>query len=339
MKREELLARSRQPQRKDYSTMHPSGQHRRRPVAPPTVWTTEPRVVPPNSAATPQAQHPAPQINSSPITTEKPTQTSIATAAPLAERLTPVSPPKSHHQTEVEHTFQRKHDRHQDEMVNDHTDSIASQQHTMNAGAHIKQPEYIPRSELSKKTAPKKQHFKKKLGHRTKALAQWHPRLQHSVVWMVAIGVLVMGGAGTAIWAATQASGGSNVLPAAVVDAASYTVYAPSTGVMPESADYDAARQMVSYKITSPAPVTVSMQAMPAQFQDVPGYADRFFNGLEPYKTFTSDIGKVHLTWRVDDKSADTAVVDGGDTLLFISSQKELSVDTWKEIITLMQAI
>lgn len=362
MNREESQAHSRQGQRKDYSTMHTSGAHRRRPIMPPPTRATPQRQehqvktvqqdVPkqiheqkvhvkdgvkeaPRHIAVRQVHQPAP--SHSPL---KPKSVSITIQSDEGNEPQPAASQAKQHLA-IEKTVPLVPPRpavKRDISVSTKTAPRFKRAETPLSTSPVANVTSVGES-TKHRQAKKKPQYKAALQQRAAALASWHPRLQHSMVWFIALGVLVMGGAGTAIWAATQSGGAKNVLPAAVVETIPYTVFAPTSGLTPDSADYDTARQMVSYDMTTPAPVTVSMQAMPAQFNDVPGYADRFFNGLESYKTFTSEIGKVHLTWRVDGNKADTAVINAGDTLIFISSAKELSVDTWKEIVTTLQAV
>lgn len=343
MNRDDYSAHSRQGQRSDYRTIHPSGTHRRGPVAPSPASSTPPRTAPVQQRAPVReqvdvSQKPKPVVpEHKPIAAQQPHHASQNRPVTTKRGGVQAKPRKM---TDVAGVHQSKKTMQGEAQTSTSAGPFRDVAMRTTPDAHypdgrkttVASP--IKPDRYAQKTPPPRA-----LSRHITTLAQWHPRLQHSVIWITALSVLVLGGAGTAIWAVTQSGGVGNVLPVAVVEPATYTVFAPITGIVPDSADYDAVRSMVSYRMTSPAAVTVSMQAMPAQFTDVPGYADRFFNGLEPYKTFTSDIGKVHLTWRADNENADTAIINAGDTLIFVSSPKELPLDTWKNVVTTLQAI
>ena len=97
---------------------------------------------------------------------------------------------------------------------------------------------------------------------------------------------------------------------------------------------YDDANKLLSYsaKMGGTA-ITVSEQATPESFTDIPQAYDKFVSGLGEYGSFDSSLGKVYLTHPKDLNGQQSAVMNTKGTLLFIHpTNGDLSDDQWRKI-------
>lgn len=77
--------------------------------------------------------------------------------------------------------------------------------------------------------------------------------------------------------------------------------------------------------------MTISEQATPEQFNDIPEYYPKLVEKLHAYTTFDSLHGKVSLTQPEELKGEQSAVFNGKGTLMFVHPSRNLSVDEWRD--------
>lgn len=99
-----------------------------------------------------------------------------------------------------------------------------------------------------------------------------------------------------------------------------------------ESAKYDSKIKLLTFRtqIKGLTTVTVSEQATPDQFTDIPTYSEKVFQKFGEYKTFEMSIGIVHLVRSPKDKQQ-AAVINTKGTLMFVKPDKDLTEDQWRE--------
>ncbi len=76
---------------------------------------------------------------------------------------------------------------------------------------------------------------------------------------------------------------------------------------------------------------TVTEQASPPAFIDIPEYETKFFQQLGQYNIFESAIGTVHLI-HVGKNQKDAAVLNSKGTLMFINPTVSISEDDWRKL-------
>lgn len=84
---------------------------------------------------------------------------------------------------------------------------------------------------------------------------------------------------------------------------------------------------------------TVSEEAAPDAFNDIPGYYDKLIETLNGYSTFGTVIGNVSLTRPVEFHGDQSAVLNAKGTLLFAHPVKDLSDSQWREFFNSLNVI
>ncbi|HEX3082173.1 MAG TPA: hypothetical protein VHQ86_02880 [Candidatus Saccharimonadia bacterium] len=76
--------------------------------------------------------------------------------------------------------------------------------------------------------------------------------------------------------------------------------------------------------------LTLSEQATPDPFNDIPDYYPKFVEQLQGYVTFDTPMGKVSLARPTQQHGAQVAIFNGKGTLMFVKPSKELSENEWR---------
>ncbi len=79
--------------------------------------------------------------------------------------------------------------------------------------------------------------------------------------------------------------------------------------------------------------LTISEQATPQEFIDVPDVYSKLVDGMNRYSVFQNQLGTVYLTRPGDQAAGQTAVTNADGVLLFIRSTRDLSDDQWRRIV------
>jgi hypothetical protein len=110
----------------------------------------------------------------------------------------------------------------------------------------------------------------------------------------------------------------------------------PDTGVTIDkgSYKYDLSQKGLSFIATGKdfGKLTVSEQATPQQFIDIPEVYSKLVDKLNRYGAFDNDMGTVYLTRPDDQRTGQTAVINSKGVLMFVRSSKNLSDDQWRKL-------
>jgi hypothetical protein len=108
-----------------------------------------------------------------------------------------------------------------------------------------------------------------------------------------------------------------------------------------QSIKYDNSIKQISYiaQTVGGAHLTVSEQATPQSFTDVPQVYDKLMTSMFQYEAFDTVNGKVYLTHPKELNGGQAAVMNSKGTLLFIKPDKPLSDDTWHQVFNNLQII
>lgn len=123
------------------------------------------------------------------------------------------------------------------------------------------------------------------------------------------------------------------IIPHTVASQISFTVFWPkSTNAFPSqsSIKYDSQKGVFSYIVTiNNVSTTVTEQATPSEFVDIPNYYSALINHLNNYDTFGSSHGNVYLT-KPSGTDGETAVINQSGTLLFAHAQADIDENNWR---------
>jgi hypothetical protein len=110
------------------------------------------------------------------------------------------------------------------------------------------------------------------------------------------------------------------------------TLFVPTSGKINHgSAKYDPQLRLLSYIVTAQGDsVTVSEQASPESFTDVPQAYQKVVDGMNDYSDFDTGIGTVHLTRPASLHGKQAAVLNAKGTLMFAKPDHDLSIDRWR---------
>ena len=99
-----------------------------------------------------------------------------------------------------------------------------------------------------------------------------------------------------------------------------------------KSIKYDAKDKLLIYstQMTNGIKLTISEQATPESFTDVPQVYDKLIESLFQYSAFDSVNGKVFLTHPKELKGGQSAVMNAKGTLMFVKPSKDIDIDTWR---------
>jgi hypothetical protein len=107
-----------------------------------------------------------------------------------------------------------------------------------------------------------------------------------------------------------------------------------------KSFKYDANLKVMSVVISSfGIKNTISEQASPDAFNDIPGYYDKLTEKLNSYANFGTDLGTVYLTRPDELKGKQSAIMSTKGTLMFASPGKDLTNDQWRRFFNSLSVI
>jgi hypothetical protein len=156
---------------------------------------------------------------------------------------------------------------------------------------------------------------------------------QLTALGLVFIGLVLVGFGGYKMWQKSKI-----IIPYAVKKQVSFVIYWPSKSA-PVKNDkttikFDPTTKLLSYiaQTNDDIKLTISEQATPESFVDIPAAYDKFIENLLQYSAFESPDGKVFLTHPKELKGGQTAVMNTKGTLLFMKPEKDVSDDTWRKI-------
>lgn len=85
--------------------------------------------------------------------------------------------------------------------------------------------------------------------------------------------------------------------------------------------------------------LTITQQATPSVFSDVPQYFPTLITRLNEYSSFGSIYGTVHLTKPKELNGQQQAVLNTSGTLMFVHPSHNLSDDTWRRFFNGLQVV
>jgi hypothetical protein len=140
-------------------------------------------------------------------------------------------------------------------------------------------------------------------------------------------------------WQQTQAR-----LPEEIQRKVNFFVYLPEEGSVYEldrdSLRFDDSSRVLSFVARSPqGTVSVTQQATPEAFQDIPNYYSQLLDKLHQYEILQTGIGTVTLTRPEELKGLQTAVANPPGTLLFARPEKDLSSSEWKAFFDSLEVV
>ena len=145
----------------------------------------------------------------------------------------------------------------------------------------------------------------------------------------------VLVGAG---WAVHMALKPKSAVPADIrkqLDFTPYTVKPESTlKADGKSYKYDASQKGFSFVASGGGTgrLTVSEQATPQSFIDIPDLYTKLVDNLNRYGAFNNQMGTVYLTRPKDQPRGQTAVINSNGVLMFVRSAGDLRDDQWRKL-------
>jgi hypothetical protein len=126
-------------------------------------------------------------------------------------------------------------------------------------------------------------------------------------------------------------------LPAAIRRQVHFGVFMPDSAqarVQPATMVYDGQEQSLSYvsTMTDGTTLTVSEQATPQSFSDIPQAYDKVVDTMNRYAVLDTISGKVYLTKPRNADHKQVAVFNNRGTLLFMRASGNLSDDRWRQL-------
>ena len=154
-----------------------------------------------------------------------------------------------------------------------------------------------------------------------------------SAVVLCVAGAGVGGFVGYQKWRESQ-----RFLPTSMAQQIHFAVFRPAHTARPadvkKTLNFQASSKFLTYKLQhdSGATLTITQQATPESFVDVPLAYDKLIESLQQYSAFDSVQGKVFLTHPPQLHGSQSAVMNAKGTLMFIYTTKELSDDAWRAL-------
>ncbi len=167
-----------------------------------------------------------------------------------------------------------------------------------------------------------------------------HIRLKTTVI--VVIGVVILSASGVLL---VHQLTPKPYLKPEIAKQISYGAFFPSgvgqAQVDRKSVTYNSANQVLTYsvKTTSGTVVSINEQPTPPSFVDVPEAFAKLVSSLNPYSSFDSLNGTVHLTMPPQLAGSQSAVLNTKGTLLFVRPASNLSEDAWRQLFNSLQIV
>lgn len=145
--------------------------------------------------------------------------------------------------------------------------------------------------------------------------------------------------AGSVAWSSFNRSAKPS-LPLSITQQASFIGYVPSSDWIVDSpaATYqNGVLTFTAYRNGNT--LTITEQATPPIFNDVPQYFSTLTDRLNRYSTIGTAIGQVHLTKPKELNGDQQAVLNSNGTLLFVHPKIGMSDDDWRRFFNSAQTI
>ncbi|HSX07383.1 MAG TPA: hypothetical protein VLG11_00650 [Candidatus Saccharimonadales bacterium] len=148
----------------------------------------------------------------------------------------------------------------------------------------------------------------------------------------LAVGAVVAAG----IWLRPAGS----PLPASVMRTVTFALYYPDKSWRTEATQATYTNGVVALT-TQKAGITLSVteQATPPVFGDVPQYYPSLLAKMNEYASFNSALGTVYLTKPTELGGNQTAVLNGNGTLLFVRPSTALTTGGWQQFFGSLRAV
>ena len=133
-------------------------------------------------------------------------------------------------------------------------------------------------------------------------------------------------------------------VPERIQDQLDFLVLYPSVAddvvVDKGSMKYDASTGVLSFIVqTYGVANTITQQATPESFNDIPQYYTKTVERMNGYSSFDSAIGRVDLTRPSDLGGDQIAVMNTKGVLLFAHPEKDLTQSQWRKIFNNMEVV
>lgn len=130
----------------------------------------------------------------------------------------------------------------------------------------------------------------------------------------------------------------NTLIPASVQEQISYGVYLPEDSdirIQPDSVEFEPQSKGISYVMQAAKTgdkYTVSQQATPEEFTDIPEYLPKLIERMGNYATIDTVLGKVYLTKKQEADSKQIAVMNEKGTLVFVQADRDLTNNEWRAL-------
>lgn len=123
------------------------------------------------------------------------------------------------------------------------------------------------------------------------------------------------------------------IIPAGISTQLLFPVLAPNSaaGYTLDTFNYDKDTGVLSFTAHGPvANFTITEQATPDNFTEIPEYFDKLVESLLEYKRFDTELGRVSLTRPKEFSGQQAGVINARGTLMFSRPDKELTEEEWR---------
>jgi hypothetical protein len=111
-----------------------------------------------------------------------------------------------------------------------------------------------------------------------------------------------------------------------------FTTKKDASSTLPQAVKYNPQQQLLTYQTyVNSTRVVISEQPTPESFTDVPQVYDALITKLRGQDSFDTINGKVDITFPVELKGGQSAVMNSKGVLLFAHPDKQLTLDQWKQ--------
>jgi hypothetical protein len=161
--------------------------------------------------------------------------------------------------------------------------------------------------------------------------------MRRRYVWVI-LAVSGFALAAPALWLLPRPS-----IPSQIRKQAAFTIFTPDSSeveVQHESVKYDTNLKLLSYTVRLlDTHITMSEQATPDSFNDVPQAYEKVVAGMNTYERFDTILGTVYLTRPQQLAGKQAAVLNTKGTLLFAKPDNDLSADQWRQFFGVLAVI